>query len=202
MTDYRISLLRALSAFFFSALSNAQPAQDTNGFRPPALNEMYSSHEGQPITEIGLTQGELKYVLSIVRRNVMVVNEKLKSTSVLERELLARRVDMGQGVTNGLVVQGSKDLCGDGNCITWFFRRSHAKWQPLFFVTSNFSEFSVGMFAFLPPKHSGLFNLLLMTHMSADDAPTDIWQFNGVKYELVESYCTHSSGAAVMGKCP
>jgi hypothetical protein len=41
-----------------------------------------------------------------------------------------------------------------------------------------------------------------MTHMSADDAPTDIWQFNGVKYELVESYCTHSSGAAVMGKCP
>ncbi len=198
MKAERIILYLTFLGLFLLRPSKIQSAQaEGKGFYPPDILDMYSSHKGQPIASIGLSQSELRYVLSVVRRNDMVVEGRLQSTTALEKELLARRVDMGEGANNGLVVLGANGLCGGtGNCISCFFRRSHGKWQlvldgPL-----------AGAFAFIPPKHTGLLNLLLITHLGGGEAPTDIWKFNGTRYELAKSYCTRDDGLAVEGKCP
>ena len=47
------------------------------------------------------------------------------------KELRVRRVDLGG--SPGIVVQGSKLLCGGtGNCQTWVFRKANNKWVSLF----------------------------------------------------------------------
>jgi hypothetical protein len=202
MVAGRIYLLLALNGFFLAPLSKLQSAQETKkGFHLPDILDMYSSHQGQLITAIGLSQNELTEVLSTVLRYDFVKESDVRSPTALKKELLARHVDMGEGANNGLVVQGTSELCGGtGNCVTWFFRKSGAKWQ-LLPLARRYPPDSAA-FAFISPKHNGLLDLVLVRHMSADDAPVDVWQFNGAKYELVKSYCSHGDGRTIAGKCP
>jgi hypothetical protein len=191
-----IAFILATCGLLLVSLTKEQSVPETTkNFHPPPIEDMLLAHEGEPITEIGLSPDELTDVISKV-----LLSPNLKrlhqSPTGLREGLLARHVDLGDGVNNGLVLNGPTELCGaSGNCGTWFFHGWHTKWQLVF---DGFS----GAFAFITPKHHGLSGLVLVVHMNAAEAPTDIWQFNGTRYELVQSYCWYSSGPIVEGKCP
>jgi hypothetical protein len=200
MRTKRIAFLLAVCGPLSVPPAKTQTAQEaTQPFRPPPIQDMYVSWEGQPIGEIGLKPKEMTDLLSTLlstSRHGPVAD--LRSPDALEKEVLARHVDMGEGAENGLDVHGRGQLCGaSGNCATWLFRRSHATtWQLVL------DEQWPGAFAFIPPKHNRLSNLVLVMHLSADEAPTDIWQFNGTKFERLKSYCSYGDGKTVEGKCP
>jgi hypothetical protein len=194
MRNERIAFLLAVCGLFFVPPAKAQSVpKTTKRFHPPPIEDMYVSWKGQPITEIGLSPRELTDVLSKVLRTGMD-DEDLRSPAALKKELQARHVEMGYGADNGLVVNGRSELCGGtGNCATWFFRRSQAKWRLV--LDGSWPA----AFAFIPPKHSGLLDLVLVMHLNAGEAPTDVWQFNGIRYQLVKSYCWYSSGQTEEG---
>ena len=105
MMAERIYLLLAFNGFFLAPLSKLQSAQETKkGFHLPDIVDMYSSHQGQAITAIGLSQNELTDVLSTVLRYDFVKQSDVRSPTALKKELLTRHVDMGEGANNGLVV--------------------------------------------------------------------------------------------------
>lgn len=198
MRAKRIAFLLAVCGPFFVPLTKTQTVQETaRAFRPPPIQDMYVSWEGQPIAEIGLKPKELADVLSIVLSTSKhgPVSD-FRSPSALEEKLLARHVDMGEGTNKGLDVHGRGLLCGaSGNCPTWFFRRPHAKWELV--LGGQWP----GAFAFIPPKHNGLLDLVLIAHMSAGEAPTDVWQFNGTLFERTKSYCSYGDGRVLEGGC-
>lgn len=198
MRTKTIIFLVAVCGSFFIPSGETQTAQEApQTFRPPPIRDMYVSWEGQPIAELGLKPNDLNDVLSIVlstSKHGPVAD--LRSPAALKKELLARHVDMGEGSDKGLDVHGRGELCGAaGNCATWFFRRSHGKWQLV--LGGQWP----GAFAFIPPKHNGLSELVLVMHLSADQAPTDVWQFNGTEFERLKSYCSYGDGRIVEGNC-
>jgi hypothetical protein len=190
-------LLAVCSTLVFAWAKTLMAQKESHSFRPPPVREMYVSWRGQPIAEIGLKPSDLNAVLSTVLVGITHgAGWNLRTPSALEKELLARYVDMGEGAANGLDVHGKDILCGaSGNCGTWFFRRSRGKWQ----LVLDGQE--PAAFAFVQPKHDGLLDLVLLVHLSADEAPTDVWQFNGTKFELLKSYCSHGDGRTEEGKC-
>jgi hypothetical protein len=199
MTTKRLTFLLVAYGAFFIPLAKTKTAQEApQTFRPPPIRDMYVSWEGQPIGEIGLKPRELTDMLSRLLSTLSHgAGADLRSPAALEKKLLARHVDMGEGVDKGLDVHGRDELCGaSGNCATWFFRRSHEKWILVLGGTWP------GAFAFIPPKHNGLLDLVLVMHLSAAEAPTDVWQFNGTKFELLKSYCMDGDGQSQEGKCP
>jgi hypothetical protein len=199
MRTKRIAILLAVCGPFFVPLTESQTAQEaTHTFRPPPIQDMYVSWEGQPISEIGLKPTELNDMLStLISTGKHGAVGDLRSPAALKEQLLARHVDMGEGSDKGLDVHGRGQLCGaSGNCATWFFRRSDSKW--LLVLGGPWP----GAFAFIPPKHNGLFDLVLLNHLSADEAPTDVWQFNGTKFQRFKSYCSYGDGRTEEGNCP
>lgn len=145
------------------------------------------SHKGTPISQIGLGQKEVSTILSKV--------------GVDAKAVLAWRVDMGEGGENGLVVQGNDDLCGaTGNCQTWFFRKVDRDWQPLTGDWGPDPDTLVAAFAFLPPKHNGLDELVIVTHPGR----VEVWWYDKAKQKYLSNdvYCWQGNNdEAIEGKC-
>lgn len=169
---------------------------------PPALafdlttfqQNSHASHDGYPLDRAGLSEGEIASVVALI--------------GVDADQVQARRVDMGEGLENGLVVQGNSiGLCGaTGNCDTWFLRKSGGMWQ--FAVSTNGSGaesgFYVAVFAFVPPKHNGLFEMITMGRGGGFQYPFEVWWFDGTKYAPHAGYCWYpgpGKGQVVEGDC-
>ncbi len=151
-------------------------AYDLTAFR----QNSYSSHSGQTLASMGLSEGEIARITEI--------------SGVDASAVLARHVDMGEGADNGLAVQGNGlDLCGaTGNCASWFFRKAGGQWQLAAPDSPGLGESTgvfVAMFAFVPPKHNGFFEMILMNHLSVAEYPFEVWWFDGTKYVPRAGYC-------------
>lgn len=175
---------------FADGTESGPPAQAFD-LKPFQQNSYVTSHQGQPIGSIGLSEEEVSSILGMAGVDAKVV--------------LARHVDMGEGADNGLVLAGSDiSVCGaTGNCATWFFRKVAGKWQ---FVVSGEgpggdSSMFTDIFGFVPPKHNGLFEMITMANVSAGESPFAVWWFDGTKYTVHASYCSYGDRQITEGGC-
>ena len=181
--EHRLVLLAVLlSVFSVSAVAQTTDF-DVETFR----KHWYPSHEGKSVTTLGLNHAEISSVLA--------------SAGMRQQSVLARRVDMGEGAEHGLVIQGNDyNLCGGtGNCSTWFFRKIGAKWAPVKGDWGPDPDVYTSAFAFLPPKRHGLYELVVMTHESSDDAAIEVLWFDGKQYRSNQDYCWHPQENKIVG---
>jgi hypothetical protein len=110
-----------------------------------------------------------------------------------DKEALVRRLRLGD--SDGLVVQGSKLLCGGtGNCATWVFRRAKDGWHNLFSGDAPLAS----AFGFSEATTNGVPNLVLETHLSADVTRRTVFTFNGGGYQPRDCIDVTKSGRAMI----
>ena len=168
-------------------------------FQLPA--RMHGSHQSVGISERDLDNETVAELIAMTIGKGDADKEMLGDTDP-EEELLATHLDMGEGRENGLVVQGSENLCGaTGNCAMWFLRKIDGKWKLLKFEDEDFGTL-VSMFEAVPPKHSGLYELILGSHFNAFEVPfVQLW-FDGKKYVVHQTYCRYNeTGEVLAGDC-
>ena len=103
-----------------------------------------------------------------------------------ESELRVRRVRVGE--SSGLVLQGTKLLCGaTGNCQTWVFRRTDDHWLSLF---ENQAPIASG-FGFDEKTTNGIKRLVVMANSSAADSQYVVYDFDGRLYRESACYSRH-----------
>lgn len=99
-------------------------------------------------------------------------------------ELRVRRVDLG--AARGLIVQGTKLLCGGtGNCQTWVLRAIGGKWISMFASSgnNNCSEPPLAEgFALGPARTHGIKDFTVSTNLSADSGSRVTYKFDGNCY--------------------
>lgn len=104
-----------------------------------------------------------------------------------QSELRVRRVSLGD--TDGLVIQGTKLLCGGtGNCQTWVFRRWNGRWISMF----QHQAPVVSAFGFTEKASHGVRNLATLAHISAETTAYSAFAFDGNFYR--ETECSEISG--------
>jgi hypothetical protein len=195
MRPRQFFLLLAL-AVVSAVLLTAQAAQQPQRFQLP--KDMYGTHEGRPVADIGLDQNEISTLLSMALA-AGLGKDDMRSPAALRKELLARRVDMGEGADHGLVLQGNDRLCGGtGNCATWFFRKEGTDWKLL--EPKNYAP-QVSEFGFLSLKHNDLNDLVVAYQDSSGTETIELLEFNGSVYESKESFCQRGDGFLVLGEC-
>jgi hypothetical protein len=100
-----------------------------------------------------------------------------------ESELRARRVSLGN--VDGLIVQGSKLLCGgSGNCQTWIFASLQKRWTALFGKEAPI----VAGFGFLQTKNSGVSDLVTDTNAGGGRDSYIVFGFDGSHYQALRCY--------------
>jgi hypothetical protein len=95
-----------------------------------------------------------------------------------ESELRVRRVDLGN--VSGMVVQGTKLLCGGtGNCQTWVFRKAEGKWVSMFGGDQApiADSFQLG-----PTSTGGVKDFTITANSSAEASHRVTYKFDGKLY--------------------
>lgn len=189
-----LQLLRIATIFLLAPILGAVVALpqaselDMSAFE----QNQHVTDKGRKITEIGLNRKDLAEILSEVR--------------ISRNAILARRVDMGEGTQNGLVVSATgPDWCGaSGNCATWFFRKANGKWKPLRGDWGPDLDTGSAAFAFIGPKRGGLDQLIIETAWRAGEANVEVWWFDEPKHEYMSNnnYCWDGNRSkALEGQC-
>jgi hypothetical protein len=183
--------------FCWHRASNSFETKPCVDFALPA--QMHGSHQAA-----GISEGDLDdpTVAEIIARIVGKGGEDMPAAKDMEEELIATHLDFGEGAENGLVVQGSEKLCGaTGNCQMWFFRKVAEKWL-LIGIGGNDDETSASMFAAVPPKHGGLFEVILGSHLSSSEAAFGLFWFDGMNFVEHGTYCRYDeTGEVLAGAC-
>jgi hypothetical protein len=95
-----------------------------------------------------------------------------------KKELRVRRADLGNNP--GMVVQGSKLLCGGtGNCQTWVFRKTDNKWVSLF---PNDRVPIAERFRLGPGVTDGIKDFTIVANSGAEAGQTVTYKFDGKFY--------------------
>ncbi len=169
-------------------------------------DSMYTSRTGAPLSDpasAGLSEVEIDTIVSTVLKGV--ADPDMWSADALRRELLVLHLDIGVGADNGLAIQGAGGmLCGGtGNCQIWFFSKSGKTWKLLPLAAGPPAEGALAsMFASVPPKHNGLYELVLCTHAGGGLMSIEQWWFDGTRYLSRENYCRDAgSGEVLQGRC-
>ena len=169
----------------------AENKPKSKGFHSPELRDMYKVHEGGSIDELGLSDGETAEVLAVIRGGMPRDLLDANAPDDLKEQLLARHVDMGEGVENGLAVV-IKPFCNRNgkNCGLVLFHKTGTEWK----LMDWFGEApDAAMFAFAAPKHEGLFDLIVDQYTGGGRFQTQVWQYKGAKYKKLKSYICHYS---------
>lgn len=99
-----------------------------------------------------------------------------------ENELLARRIDLGNGP--GVLAQGTELPCGGtGNCEIFVFRKMNGKWISLF--GSNGAPIGES-FQFGPGVTHGIKDLAISSNSSAEAGKHTVYAFDGEVYKEVK----------------
>ena len=94
-------------------------------FANPALSQTQSLGPKDTFAAARLSAKEIHEIVEGVEPSAYDIPDSWN------KELRVRRVNLGG--SPGIVVQGSKLLCGGtGNCQTWVFRKANNKWVSLF----------------------------------------------------------------------
>jgi hypothetical protein len=103
-----------------------------------------------------------------------------------ESELRVRRVSLGE--TPGLVLQGTKLLCGaTGNCQTWVMHRSNDHWLAMFAEQAPMTS----GFGFDEETTNGMKNFVVVANSSAADSKYVVYHFDGKSYRESACYSRH-----------
>jgi hypothetical protein len=99
-------------------------------------------------------------------------------------ELRVRRLSLGD--TDGLVVRGTRLLCGGtGNCQTWVFRQhSNGRWVAMFQRQAPI----ISAFGFAEHRSRGIRDLATLAHASAETSSYNVFTFDGNFYREAECY--------------
>jgi hypothetical protein len=101
-----------------------------------------------------------------------------------QKELRARRTSLGS--VNGLILEGTSLLCGaTGNCQTWIFRLEGRSWVCLFRGQAPIAD-GFGFEQHTATK--GIRNLVLSTHVSADETSYSVFTYDGQTYSSSQCY--------------
>ncbi|HEY6902847.1 MAG TPA: hypothetical protein VI216_00970 [Candidatus Acidoferrales bacterium] len=95
-----------------------------------------------------------------------------------ESELRVKRIDLGY--VSGIVVQGTKLLCGGtGNCQTWVFRKAEGKWVSMF---GGDQAPMADSFQFGPTSTGGVKDFTITANSSAEAGHRVTYKFDGKLY--------------------
>ncbi|HET9401221.1 MAG TPA: hypothetical protein VFO34_09735 [Candidatus Acidoferrales bacterium] len=184
--------LACLALLVFAATQSSPGQRLEESFHFPDKGELRPTHEGKPITGIGLTESEINELTQTIWDSG-TIEPALPSDYEMRDELLARRFDFGDGQQNGLVLQATKKFCDTlGNCRTWFFQKEDGRWQSL--ADQRTPNAGVRVFDFAVQKPSATneaASLILVTHSAADNYPTRVWELEGGKYAAKKFFCWH-----------
>ena len=111
-----------------------------------------------------------------------------------DSELRARRVSLGD--REGLVVQGTKLLCGGtGNCQTWVFGRAQGRWTSLFEGQAPV----ISGYGFSPERSNGLMDLVTVSNAGGDRDLYTFYVFDGARYREHLCYERRAGGGEQPG---
>jgi hypothetical protein len=148
-----------------------------------------------------LKASETLQVAKLSSSEVKQIREQLETTSFdvpdsWEAELRGQRVSLGN--EDGLVIQGTKLLCGGtGNCQTWVLRRSNGKWWAMFKDQAPIAS----SFGFQPETHAGHKNFVVAANSSADAENYIIYHFDGHLYRQAQCYSIRKALQAERTPC-
>jgi hypothetical protein len=132
-----------------------------------------------------LTAAERKQIIN------QVENTSFDAPDSWDMELRVRPISLG--VTDGLIIRGTRLLCGrTGNCETWVFRRSPGRWLNLFEQEAPM----VSGFGFEQEDGGGIKNFLVSINSSAATERRILFKFDGMVYRQSECYEVWIDGAA------
>lgn len=137
-----------------------------------AIAQMQSLGPRDALAAAKLPQREVREVIQAVEQAAYDTPDSW------ERELRVRKVDLG--AAPGLLVQGTKLLCGGtGNCQTWVLRRSAGKWTSMFAGDEAplAESFQLG-----PSLTAGIKDLTIVTNSSAEAGQRVTYKFDGGFY--------------------
>jgi hypothetical protein len=147
-----------MSAVFFVAVTAATQLQslgDRDTFRAAALSS-----------------AEVKEIVKQVEDSAYDVADDWES------ELHVRHVDLG--ASPGLILQGTKLLCGaTGNCQTWVFRKAHNNWILMF--AKDDVPIAEG-FRLGPGVSGGIKDFTVQANSRAEAEQTVTYKFEGKLY--------------------
>jgi hypothetical protein len=142
-----------------------------------ALSQPQSLGPKDTLASAGLSKQEINQVIEAIEQSAYDTPESW------EAELRVRKLALGSataGSMPGLVVQGSKLLCGaTGNCQTWVLRKVGGKWSSL--IAGDQAPIAES-FEFGPGSSSGIKNLTLVANSSAESSSRVTYKFDGKVY--------------------
>jgi hypothetical protein len=119
-----------------------------------------------------LSSAEIKEIVKQVEDSAYDVADDWES------ELRVRHVDLGASA--GLILQGTKLLCGaTGNCQTWVFRKAHNNWILMF--AKDDVPIAEG-FWLGPGVSGGIKDFTVRANSSAEAERTVTYKFDGKLY--------------------
>jgi hypothetical protein len=141
-------------------------------FASPALPQLKSLGPKDTFATTRLSAKEVHEIVEAVEQSAY------DTADSWNKELRVRRVDLGG--SPGIVVQGSKLLCGGtGNCQTWVFRKANNKWVSLF---GNDQVPFAESFQFGPAVTHGIKTFEIVVNSSAEAGERITYTFDGKFY--------------------
>ncbi len=138
----------------------------------PAVSQMQSLSSKDTFAAAQLSAKEIQEIVAEVEQSAYDTPDSWES------ELRVQRVNLGD--SPGLIVQGSKLLCGGtGNCQTWVFRKARGK------LISLMAEDEVPIaegYNLGPHVTSGIKDFSISTNVSAASAKNTTYRFDGKFY--------------------
>lgn len=154
----RIVVLVVCSAILFASSS--------------ALAQMQSLGPKDTFAAASLSAKEIHEIVNAVEQSAYDTPDSWS------KELRVRKVDLGG--SPGLVVQGTKLLCGGtGNCQTWVFRRLDNKWTSL--IGDGQAPIAES-FQFGPGATNGIKDFKIAANSSAEASARVTYKFDGKFY--------------------
>jgi hypothetical protein len=151
--------------------------------QPPELPPMHQLDDREKFKIARLPHQEVEQILAQIQETSFDWPDSWAS------ELRARRVSLGD--QEGLIVQGTKLLCGGtGNCQTWVFRRLHGRWTALFESQAPV----IAGFGFLPNGSNGIRDLVTVTNAGGKRDVYTVFVFDGSRYRERRCYERSADG--------
>ncbi len=138
-----------------------------------ALAQMGTLSPKETFASAHLTAAEIAEIITAVEESAYDTPDSW------EEELRVRRVNLGN--TPGIVVMGSKLLCGGtGNCQIWVLRKIDGKWKSLF--ATEQAPVAEG-FQLGPNSTHGIKDLTIVANTSATTTSRVSYKFDGKNYQ-------------------
>lgn len=141
---------------------------------PLAISQMQTLGPKDTVAAARLSAKEIQEIVAQVEQSAYDTPDSWES------ELRVQRVELG--TSPGIIVQGSKLLCGGtGNCQTWVFRKAAGKWICL--MAKDQVPIAEG-FSLGPHVTAGIKDFSISANTSAESGKNITYKFDGEFYRV------------------